>query len=87
MGLEVNGRKSLASFAVIRSYQPTRIERQLLAQVFELAGRGSDTSNADESQLDCDVSQAAVANKRGIPQPFETRGAEQEQRVVLEAVA
>jgi hypothetical protein len=28
------------SFAVIRDYQPTRIERELLAQVFDLAQRG-----------------------------------------------
>lgn len=30
-----------AGFAVIRSYQPARIERELLAQVFDLAGHGA----------------------------------------------
>jgi hypothetical protein len=30
-----------ARFAVIRNYQPARIERELLAQVFEIVGRGS----------------------------------------------
>lgn len=30
-----------ASFAVIRNYQPARIERELLAHAFEIVGRGS----------------------------------------------
>ena len=29
-------------YAVIRCYQPARIERELLAQVIDLAGRGND---------------------------------------------
>ena len=32
-------------FAVIRSFQPTRIERELLAQVFELASQGVNTQS------------------------------------------
>ncbi len=36
-----------ASFAVIRSYQPTRIERELLAHVFELAGQRVARRNAE----------------------------------------
>lgn len=43
-------RKRVA-FAVIRSYQPIRIERELLAQVFELASHGaSSQSDATDSR-------------------------------------
>ena len=31
-----------ARYAVIRCYQPARVERELLAQVFELVGRSRD---------------------------------------------
>jgi hypothetical protein len=45
-----NDRKDV-EFAVIRSYQPTRIERELLAQVFELASQGvSSQSDATGSR-------------------------------------
>ena len=33
--------RKVVSFAVVRSYEPSRIELELLAHVFELAGRGS----------------------------------------------
>lgn len=39
-----NGRRH-AGVAVVRSYQPTRIERELLAQVFELASHGVTSQN------------------------------------------
>lgn len=39
-------RRKHAGFAVNRSYQPSRIERELLAQVFDLAAHGA-TSQSD----------------------------------------
>lgn len=40
MQATTNSSRKSESFAVVRSYQPTRIERELLAQVFELACYG-----------------------------------------------
>ncbi len=36
--------------AVVRSFEPTRIERELLARVFELAGRECRLSEIDDTQ-------------------------------------
>jgi len=44
INVHANTKKSSirSDYAVIRSYQPARIERELLAQVFSLIGRGND---------------------------------------------
>ena len=47
-------RCKLIGFAINRTCQPTRIERELLAQVFELAARGVTT----QSVVDDNVGQA-----------------------------
>jgi hypothetical protein len=39
-----------AGFAVIRSFAPTRIERELLAQVFEILQHRSTIADADTSR-------------------------------------
>jgi hypothetical protein len=51
MQATTNDDRKHAGFAVNRSYQPTRIERELLAQVFELAAHGTTSqSDANEGQ-------------------------------------
>lgn len=40
MDTRTNRHTNSAPYAVIRCYLPTRIERELLAQVFDLVGRG-----------------------------------------------
>lgn len=40
MADNTNSQRTSAAFAINRSFQPTRIERELLAQVFELAVHG-----------------------------------------------
>lgn len=42
MATRANRTPNDTPFAVIRCYQPARIERELLTQVFDLAGRRSD---------------------------------------------
>ena len=42
MDTRTNRTANNTRFAVIRCYQPARIEHELLAQVFDLAGRVSD---------------------------------------------
>ena len=68
-----------ASFAVIRNFQPARIERELLAQVFEIVGRGSshqvDVStngqmhgdSATETTERSGVATAAIAETSNVP--------------------
>ena len=54
MQANTNDDRKHAGFAVNRSYQPTRIERELLAQVFELAAHGATSQHdaaADGRQL------------------------------------
>lgn len=46
-------------YAVIRCYQPARIERELLAQVFDLAGRGSE-ARYDPGDDDVETTDMAV---------------------------
>jgi len=70
-----NDRKSVG-FAVIRSYQPTRIERDLLAQVFELASQGANSqSDAPGSrQQPCDrASQGTSEHELATPDAIDCR--------------
>ena len=53
-----------AGFAVIRNYQPARIERELLAQVFEIVGRG--TGDRFEPSTNCP--KPAVVTTDGLPE-------------------
>lgn len=47
MSATTNRSRDSKRIAVIRSYQPIRIERELLAQVFDLAERGPSDASAD----------------------------------------
>jgi hypothetical protein len=52
-----------AGFAVTRDYQPARIERELLSQVFEIVGRG--TGDRFEPSANCP--KPAVMSTDGLP--------------------
>lgn len=49
-----NHQRKHAGFAVNRSYQPSRIERELLAQVFDLAAHGTTSQSDGDGQQDRD---------------------------------
>ena len=72
-----NGRKRVA-FAVIRCYQPTRIERELLAQVFELASHGvtsqSDSTGCPQQPRDR-ASQGTAEHALATPDAIDCRDA------------
>ena len=74
-------------FAVIRSFQPTRIERELLAQVFELASQGvnsrSDATGRRQQPRDR-ASQGTSEHELAIPDAIDCRDAHESQ---LERVA
>ncbi len=62
-------------YAVIRSYQPARIERELLAQVFDLAGRGSDVlSEPGDGDLETtDIAAEGLVNVGCATSLFESK--------------
>ena len=51
MDVALNHRGKNARFAVIRNYQPARIERELLAQVFDIVHRSA-TMAADPARAE-----------------------------------
>ncbi|XZE52560.1 hypothetical protein SH139x_004270 [Planctomycetaceae bacterium SH139] len=75
------------SIAVIRSYHPIRIERELLAQVFDLAERGCSAGNSRAAKLGLDTD--AVDGQGSGPSTQHDFGAQSvpQQRDQLEAVA
>jgi hypothetical protein len=77
-----NNDRKRVGFAVIRSFQPTRIERELLAQVFELASQGvnSQSDVTGSSQQPCDrASQGTSEHELAIPGAIDCRGAQDSQ--------
>jgi hypothetical protein len=68
-----------ARFAVIRNYQPARIERELLAHVFEIAGRS--TAPGQEVTELTQVSSHEAAN---LPREQEIGSTESRVEVVIE---
>lgn len=75
------------SIAVIRSYHPIRIERELLAQVFDLAERGCSAGNSGVAKPGLDAD--AISDQRTEPSTQHDFGAQSvsQQRDQLEAVA
>ncbi|TWU19232.1 hypothetical protein [Allorhodopirellula heiligendammensis] len=75
------------SIAVIRSYHPIRIERELLDQVFDLAERGCSAGNSGVARLRLDAD--TIDDQRTEPSKQHDFGAQSvpQQRDQLEAVA
>lgn len=59
MSATATSRSDSKRMAVIRSFQPIRIERELLAQVFDLAGRGLPPCSTCTGEQPADARQAA----------------------------
>jgi hypothetical protein len=76
-----------ASFAVIRNYAPARIERELLAQVFDIVQQGERLHVASSDQFDSvpdPASTAATGDNSALNSHGHVRD---DQRVALEAAA
>jgi hypothetical protein len=57
-----------APFAITRSFQPVRIELELLAQVFELARRGSSDRNMAAGQAESPSCRATDQAAQRMPE-------------------
>ena len=76
-----------AGFAVIRNYAPARIERELLAQVFDIVQQGAPLHVASSDHSDSVLDSAStVATGDDSASNFHGR-VRDDQRVALEAAA
>ena len=87
MGTRTNRIAINARYAVIRCYQPARIERELLAQIFTLAGRGNDApcEPGDDDLEPTNMAVIGLFNAAGAASIFDTNS--QSPSAALEDVA
>jgi hypothetical protein len=76
-----------AGFAVIRNYAPARIERELLAQVFDIVQQGAPLHVAPSGQSDSALDSASTAATSDDLASNSHDRARDDQRVALEAAA
>jgi hypothetical protein len=87
MDVAINRGGKDAGFAVIRNYVPARIERELLAQVFDIVQQGAPLYVASSGQSDSVLdSTSTVAADDDSASNSHVR-ARDDQRVALEAAA